>query len=88
MSKKLETIRRALNSKGIVITAGIAEQIESNLSEQGYKIKKKKHNKIVNDYDKQKEKHLERLATKMLDNDEKLNKLKGKNINTDFLNLF
>ena len=51
-------------------------------------MKKKKHNKIVNDYDKQKEKHLERLATKMLDNDEKLNKLKGKNINTDFLNLF
>lgn len=47
MGKKLETIRRALNSKGIVITAGIAEQIESNLSEQGYKIKKKKHNKSV-----------------------------------------
>jgi hypothetical protein len=51
-------------------------------------MKKKKHNKIVNDYDKQKEKHLERLATKMLENDEKINKLKGKNINKDFLNLF
>ena len=35
-----------------------------------------------------KEKHLEKLANKMLENDEKLSKLKGKNINTDFLNLF
>jgi hypothetical protein len=51
-------------------------------------MKKKKHNKIVNDYDKQKEKHLEKLATKMLENEEKNSKLKGKNINTDFLNLF
>jgi hypothetical protein len=51
-------------------------------------MKNKKHKKIVNDYDKQKEKHLERLATKMLDNEEKNSKLKGKNINTDFLNLF
>lgn len=51
-------------------------------------MKNKKHKKLVNDYDKQKEKHLERLATKMLDNEEKNSKLKGKNINTDFLNLF
>jgi hypothetical protein len=51
-------------------------------------MKKKKHNKIVKDYDKQKEKHLEKLATKMLENEEKNSKLKGKNINTDFLNLF
>ena len=51
-------------------------------------MKNKKHNKVVKDYDKQKEKHLEKLATKMLGNDEKLNKLKGKQINTDFLNLF
>ena len=43
---------------------------------------------FVKDYDKQKEKHLEKLANKMLENDEKLSKLKGKNINTDFLNLF
>ena len=34
-------------------------------------MKKKKHNKVVKDYDKQKEKHLEKLATKMLANDEK-----------------
>jgi hypothetical protein len=51
-------------------------------------MKAKKHNKIVKDYGNQKEKHLEKLATKMLENDEKNSKLKGKNINTDFLNLF
>jgi hypothetical protein len=51
-------------------------------------MKSKKHSRIVKDYDKQKEKHLEKLATKMLDNDEKLSKLKGKNINTNFLDLF
>jgi hypothetical protein len=51
-------------------------------------MKSKKHSRIVRDYDKQKEKHLEKLATKMLDNDEKLSKLKGKNINTNFLDLF
>jgi len=51
-------------------------------------MKKKKHNKIVKDYDKQKCIHLEKLASKMLKNDEKMNKLKGKNINPDYLNLF
>jgi len=51
-------------------------------------MKNKKHSKIVKDYDKQKEKHLEKLATKMLENEEKNSKLKEKNINTDFLNLF
>jgi len=51
-------------------------------------MKSKKHSKIVKDYDKQKEKHLEKLATKMLENEEKNSKLKGKNISTDFLNLF
>jgi hypothetical protein len=51
-------------------------------------IKKRKHSKIVNDFEKQKEKHLEKLANKMLENDEKLNKLKGKEINKDFLDLF
>jgi hypothetical protein len=49
---------------------------------------KKKHTKIVKDYDKQKEKHLERLASNILKNDEKLSKLKEKNINTNFLDLF
>jgi hypothetical protein len=51
-------------------------------------MKSKKHSRIVKDYDKQKEKHLEKLATKMLENDEKLSKLKGKNISTNFLDLF
>ena len=51
-------------------------------------LKHKKHNKIVNHYDKQKEKHLENLATKMLKNDEKSEKLKLKQIKGDFLKNF
>ena len=51
-------------------------------------MKHKKHEKVVRDYEKQKSKHLENLATKMLENEEKNIRLKGKNINTDFLNLF
>jgi hypothetical protein len=50
--------------------------------------KHKKHDVIVGDFDNQKRKHLERLATKMLDNQEKLDRLKQKNINPNFLNLF
>lgn len=50
--------------------------------------KHKKHDAIVNDFDNQKRKQLEILATKMLENQEKLDKLKQKNINTNFLNLF
>jgi len=48
-------------------------------------IKHKNHNKIVKDYDKQKEKHLEKLATKILKNDEKSEKLKKYNIKPNFL---
>jgi hypothetical protein len=33
-------------------------------------------------------KHLEKLAKKMLDNDEKFNRLREKRINDDFLDLF
>ena len=51
-------------------------------------LKHKKHNKIVNDYDKQKEKHLEKLATKILKNDEKSEKLKSKQIKGNFLKNF
>ncbi len=51
-------------------------------------MKNKKHNKVIKDYEKQKEKHLEKLASKILENDEKVSRLKGKNINPDFLNLF
>jgi len=52
------------------------------------KIKKSKHDKIITDYDGQKRKHLERQATKMLKNDERNEKLKEKDINTDFFDKF
>jgi|TARA_R110002050_G_scaffold6091_2_gene25889 hypothetical protein len=45
----------------------------------------KNHSKIVKDYDTQKEKHLEKLATKMLKNDEKAEKLKKYKIKSNFL---
>ena len=50
--------------------------------------KNKNHNKLINDYDKQKSKHLDKLASKMLKDDEKNQKLKEKIINTNFLDLF
>ena len=50
--------------------------------------KNKNHDKMVKDYDKQKSEHLDKLATKMLKNDERAQKLKGKKINTNFLKLF
>jgi hypothetical protein len=49
---------------------------------------KKKHDDLVNDYDKQKSKHLEKLATKMLKQKEKEDQLRNKPINRDFLDLF
>jgi hypothetical protein len=51
-------------------------------------MKSKKHHKIVKDYEKQKAQHLDKLATRILKDDEKLQRLKEKNINPDFLNLF
>jgi hypothetical protein len=51
-------------------------------------VKHKKHDKLVKDYDQQKSKHLEKLATEMLKNDERNQKLKDKNISTNFLKLF
>jgi len=51
-------------------------------------IKHGKHNKIVKDYDKQKENHLEKLANKLLKVDEKNQRLKDKYIDKDFLDLF
>ena len=50
--------------------------------------KHKQHEKLVKDYDRQKSEHLDKLATKMLKNDEKMQKLKGKKISTNFLKLF
>jgi hypothetical protein len=42
MGKKAETIRHALNHKGIPITDGIPEQIITELNDAGYVIKKSK----------------------------------------------
>jgi hypothetical protein len=46
------------------------------------------HNSIVNNFDQIKQKHLEKLATKMLKDDEKNTKLRSKEIDPKFLNLF
>ena len=51
-------------------------------------MKNKKHKKIVTDYDRQKNRHLEKLATKVLKDDERHSQLKAKNISTNFLDLF
>jgi len=51
-------------------------------------MKHKKHDKIINDYQNVKSKHLERLATEILKNQDKLDKLKNKKSNGKFLNLF
>lgn len=48
----------------------------------------KKHTKIVTDYDRIKSKHLDRLATKVLDKDEHAQRLKSKPIKGDFLKNF
>jgi hypothetical protein len=48
----------------------------------------KKHQNIVDDYSKQKSKHLENLASQMLKNDEKANQLKAYDIEGKWLNLF
>jgi hypothetical protein len=51
-------------------------------------MKSKKHEKITKDYQKEKSKHLERLADKMLENNEKVRKFKEKKSNGKFLDLF
>ena len=48
----------------------------------------KKYHKIIKDYHKQKAKHLEKLASKTLANDEKFRKLQDKQIKGDFLDKF
>ena len=50
--------------------------------------KKRKHDKLVNDYDNQKSKHLEKLADKMLEDQEKFSKLRDKKSDGKFLDLF
>jgi hypothetical protein len=51
-------------------------------------MKNKKHSKIVKDYDKQKSRHLEKLASKTLANDDKFRKLQDKKVKGKFLDLF
>ena len=46
--------------------------------------RKKKHQKLIDDYDTQKRKHLEKLSTKMLENDEKM----LKKIKSDIVDIF
>ena len=48
----------------------------------------KKHRKLIKDYDKQKRKHLDKLAQKIVDTADKNRILKGKVINKDILDLF
>ena len=50
--------------------------------------KPKKHQSIVKDYETQKAKQLEKLASKMLENDEKFSRLKSKETSLKFLKLF
>ena len=50
--------------------------------------KHKKHDLIVNDFENQKRAQIEKLSTQMLENQEKFDKLREKNINTNFLNLW
>ena len=50
--------------------------------------KLKKHYQILNDYDKIKSRHLEKLASKMLKDEEKRDNLRLKAIKGEFLNKF
>ena len=51
-------------------------------------IKRKKHDRIINDYDKIKSRHLENLANKMLKDEDRRDNLRSKNINGDFWDKF
>jgi hypothetical protein len=51
-------------------------------------IKNKKHNAIVNDFERQKQKHLEKLTNKILKDDEKNQVLKSKIIKDNFWDKF
>jgi hypothetical protein len=50
--------------------------------------KHKKHDLIVNDFENQKQKHIEKLTNKMLNTDEKNKKLKSKIIKGDIFKNF
>jgi hypothetical protein len=51
-------------------------------------MKSKKHEQVTKDYQKSKSKHLEKLATKMLENDSKFETLKNKQTKGKFLDNF
>ena len=51
-------------------------------------MKNKKHNKIVNDYSKIKSKHLDKLANRILKDDEKKEELKKYKLSKKFLDIF
>ena len=51
-------------------------------------IKRKKHDRIVNDYDKIKSRHLEKLADKILKDEERRDNLRSKPIKGNFLDEF
>lgn len=51
-------------------------------------MKSEKHTKLFEDFEAKKAIHLERLANKMLKNDERNEKLKEKQINKDIFKLF
>ena len=51
-------------------------------------MKRKNHDKIINDYDKIKSRHLENLANKMLKDEDRRDNLRSKNINGDFWDKF
>jgi len=55
---------------------------------KGKKSKDERVESLLKDYDKAKNEHLEKLANKMLYEDDKRQKLKEKKINPDFLDLF
>ena len=55
---------------------------------KGKKKKDERHHALLKDYNKAKQDHLEKLTDKLLKEDEKNQKLKEKNINLDFLDLF
>lgn len=50
--------------------------------------KHRKHDDLVKNYEMRKAEHLDKLATKMLKNDDKMQKLKEKKINKDIFKLF
>jgi hypothetical protein len=47
--------------------------------------KNKNHDKVIREYKKKKSDHLEKLATKMLKHDERMQKLRDKNIDPNLL---